>query len=66
MRTLRYYINLTLDGCCDHRAFVPAEHLHRYATGKVAEADALLINRLEFGSGAVRCDMGPEDSHWAG
>jgi dihydrofolate reductase len=48
MRPLRYFINLTLDGCCNHRAFVPDEHLHRYATEKVAEADALLYGRVTY------------------
>jgi len=23
--------NVTLDGCCDHRAIIPDEHLHRHA-----------------------------------
>ena len=48
MRPLRYFINLTLDGCCDHRAFVPDEDLHRYATEKVAQADALLFGRVTY------------------
>lgn len=30
MAPLRYFINITLDGCCDHRAGVPDEALHRY------------------------------------
>ncbi len=30
MRPLRYSINVTLDGCCDHRAGVPDEDLHRH------------------------------------
>src|SRR5262249_12007605 len=28
MRPLRYSINVTLDGCCDHRAMSPDEELH--------------------------------------
>jgi hypothetical protein len=32
MRPLRYSINVTLDGCCDHRAMVPDEELHRCAS----------------------------------
>ncbi|PZR69785.1 MAG: deaminase, partial [Candidatus Dormiibacter spiritus] len=28
-RPLRYSINVTLDGCCDHRAMVADEDLHR-------------------------------------
>src|SRR5437899_7976248 len=26
-RSLRYSINVTLDGCCDHRAFLPDEDI---------------------------------------
>jgi hypothetical protein len=32
MRPLRYSINVTLDGCCDHRAVRPDEDLHRQET----------------------------------
>ena len=31
MRPLRYSINVTLDGCCDHRAMLADEDLHRHA-----------------------------------
>ena len=31
MRPLRYSINVTLDGCCDHRAIPADEELHRRA-----------------------------------
>src|SRR5436853_7940395 len=31
MRPLRYSINVTLDGCCDHRAIPADEDLHRHA-----------------------------------
>src|SRR4029079_8174424 len=31
MRPLRYSINVTLDGCCDHRAGIPDDELHRHA-----------------------------------
>jgi len=31
MRPLRYSINVTLDGCCDHRAVFADEELHRHA-----------------------------------
>jgi len=40
MRPLRYSINVTLDGCCDHRAIVPDEDLHRHALENIAGADA--------------------------
>ena len=48
MRPLRYSINVTLDGCCDHRAITPDEELHRHATETLARADALLFGRVMF------------------
>jgi len=42
MRPLRYSINVTLDGCCDHRAIIPDEDLHRHAVENLNQADALL------------------------
>jgi dihydrofolate reductase len=48
MRPLRYSINITLDGCCDHRAGVPDEELHRHATEILARADALLFGRVTY------------------
>ncbi|HVY21405.1 MAG TPA: dihydrofolate reductase family protein [Bauldia sp.] len=48
MRPLRYSINVTLDGCCDHRAVVADEELHRHATETLASADALLFGRVIY------------------
>jgi dihydrofolate reductase len=48
MRPLRYSINITLDGCCDHRAIVADEELHRHATENLAQADALLFGRVTY------------------
>jgi len=48
MRPLRYSINVTLDGCCDHRAIAPDEDLHRYHTENLARADALLFGRVTY------------------
>ena len=48
MRPLRYSINVTLDGCCDHRAGVPDEELHRHHAGNLARADALLLGRVTY------------------
>src|SRR5919107_1606880 len=48
MRPLRYSINVTLDGCCDHRAIVPDEELHRHHTENLARADALLFGRVTY------------------
>ncbi len=43
MRPLRYSINVTLDGCCDHRAMFADEDLHRHAVENLDRADALLL-----------------------
>ena len=48
MRPLRYSINVTLDGCCDHRAIVPDEELHRHAVEGLERADALLFGRVIY------------------
>jgi len=48
MQPLRYSINVTLDGCCDHRAIVPDEELHRHATDNLARADAVLFGRVVY------------------
>jgi dihydrofolate reductase len=48
MRPLRYSINVTLDGCCDHRAIEPDEELHRYAAETLNRADALLFGRITY------------------
>jgi dihydrofolate reductase len=48
MRPLRYSINVTLDGCCDHRAGLPDEELHRHAAESIARADALLFGRVTY------------------
>ena len=48
MRPLRYAINVTLDGCCDHLAVAPDEELHRFWTEKLDEADAHLFGRTTY------------------
>ena len=48
MRPLLYSINVTLDGCCDHRAGVTDEELHRYWAENLAQADALLFGRVTY------------------
>ncbi len=48
MRPLRYSINVTLDGCCDHRAIPADEDLHRHASEGIARADALLFGRVTY------------------
>ena len=48
MRPLRYSINITLDGCCDHRVGIPDEELHRHAAETLERADALLFGRVIY------------------
>ena len=48
VRPLRYSINVTLDGCCDHRAIAPDEELHRHHAENLAQADALLLGRVTY------------------
>jgi dihydrofolate reductase len=48
MRPLRYSINVTLDGCCDHRAMIADEDAHRHAVENLVQADALLLGRVTY------------------
>ena len=48
MRPLRYSINVTLDGCCDHTAVIASEALHRHAAANIARADALVFGRVTY------------------
>jgi dihydrofolate reductase len=48
MRSLRYSINVTLDGCCDHREMVTDEDLHRHEAENLVQADALLFGRVTY------------------
>jgi len=48
MRPLRYSINVTLDGCCDHRAIPPDQDIHRQAIANIEQADALLFGRVIY------------------
>jgi dihydrofolate reductase len=48
MRPLRYSINVTLDGSCDHRVVIADEDLHRHAVENISQADALLFGRVTY------------------
>src|SRR4051812_32823424 len=48
MRPLRYSINVTLDGCCDHRVGIVDEDLHRNTAENIERADALLFGRVTY------------------
>jgi dihydrofolate reductase len=66
MRPLRYSINVTLDGCCDHRVGIADEELHRHAAGIIAQADALLFGRITYDmmQSAWRLPLPPEMPAW--
>ncbi len=48
MQPLRYSINVTLDGCCDHRASLADRDLHRHAVENLNRAEALLFGRVTY------------------
>jgi len=48
MRPLRYSINLSIDGCYDHRVLPADEELHRRAAESLSRADALLFGRVTY------------------
>lgn len=48
MRPLRYSINVTLDGCCDHQVMLPDEELHLHFAEELERADALLFGRVTY------------------
>jgi dihydrofolate reductase len=48
LQPIRYAINVTLDGCVDHRAGSTDEELHRFWAEKLAGADALLFGRVTY------------------
>lgn len=48
MGTLRYGINVSLDGCCDHQAFMPGQDVHVYWGEKIAEAGAVIYGRKTY------------------
>jgi dihydrofolate reductase len=45
---LRYSINMTVDGCVDHRDMPADEDVHRFATESLSSADALLFGRVTY------------------
>lgn len=49
MRTLRYSINVTLDGCSHHEAGIPPDpESMGYWTDQMATADALILGRVTY------------------
>jgi dihydrofolate reductase len=47
-RPVRYSINITLDGCCDHAEGVPNADTHRHSANLILEADALILGRVIY------------------
>jgi len=57
MQKLRYTINVTLDGCVDHRVGIADAELHRFHAQSLARADALLYGRVTYEMMAVWRDV---------
>ena len=65
MRPLRYSINVTLDGCCDHRAGIADEDIHRHAVENFNRADAVIFGRVIYQMmEAAWRDPSPEMPAW--
>lgn len=63
---LRYSINVTLDGCCDHRAIPANEALHHHHAANLEKAGALLLGRVtyEMMESAWRLPLTPGTPGW--
>lgn len=48
MGLLTFGINVTLDGCCDHRVGIVDDELHDYFTGLMDDAGAMLWGRTTY------------------
>jgi dihydrofolate reductase len=48
MRNLIYAINISLDGCCDHTKFYPAEDTMEYFVQLTRDADTFLYGRKTY------------------
>ena len=48
MRPLRFSINVTLDGCYDHRVGIADEDLHANAVENLKRSDALILGRNTY------------------
>lgn len=48
MARLRYSINITLDGCCDHNTVGPDAESHAYWAESLTRSDALLFGRVTY------------------
>jgi len=48
MGLLTFTLNVTLDGCCDHREGIADDELHRYFTELMDESGAMLFGRTTY------------------
>ena len=48
MGLLTFGLNVTLDGCCDHREGIPDDELHRFWTRQMDAAGAMLFGRITY------------------
>ncbi|KAB1946557.1 hypothetical protein [Brevibacterium linens] len=48
MGELRYSINVTVDGCCDHRVGVISDDFHRHHANNLKRADGLIFGRITY------------------
>jgi dihydrofolate reductase len=48
MGELMYSINVTVDGCCDHRVGLISEELHQHHADNLARADGLIFGRTTY------------------
>jgi len=48
MGLLTFALNVTLDGCCDHREGIADDELHRYFTQLMDDSGAMLFGRATY------------------
>jgi dihydrofolate reductase len=48
MKKLIAAINLTLDGFCDHTAFIPDEEIHQHYNDLLRNADSIIFGRITY------------------
>ncbi|UOF00614.1 dihydrofolate reductase family protein [Bdellovibrio reynosensis] len=48
MQKLKYSINTTLDGCCDHESVIPTQEMHEHAANGIEQASILLFGRIVY------------------
>jgi dihydrofolate reductase len=48
MGLLTFALNVTLDGCCDHREMLADDEMHDFFTGLMDESEAMLFGRVTY------------------